>query len=263
MTDERVPDPTHRRRQPVRSAVRRVLQVADILASGDASIMDVLRPGFSLTSARMLARVRGHVPTLRTILDAGANIGQFALAASRAYPEARVLAFEPLPSAASVLRRRSLGTSRIAVHECALGQEAGDATLLQNEYSHVSSILPIHPRNRHPNYDASKVRTLRVKLARLDQLVSAEDLIPPVLLKLDVQGYEKQVLAGAQGILPAIEYLVVEAAFATLYEGQATFDELHQMLSDAGFAFVAPVGFQQGAKGVVIEMDGLYRRRRP
>jgi len=254
-------DPTRGRRHPIKAAVRRVLQVADILVSGDASITDVLRPGFSLTSVRMIARVRAHVPTLRTILDAGANVGQFTLAAARAYPEARVLAFEPVPQAAAILRQRSSGNPRVEVHECALGRESGDLTLFQNEYSHVSSALPIHPNNRHPNYDPTKVQAVQVKVARLDDRVSADDLIEPALLKLDVQGYEREVLAGAHGILSRIEYLVVEAAFVELYDGQPTFEDLHRLLTDGGYDLVAPVGVQEGSEGVVIEMDGLYRRR--
>lgn len=261
MTTASSQDRARSQRHRLKAAARRVLQVADVLVSGDASIADVLRPGFSLTSARMVARIRAHVPALQTILDAGANVGQFTLAAARAYPDARVLAFEPVPNAAAILRRRSSGNPHIEVHECALGRENGELTLFQNEYSHVSSALSIHPKNPHPNYDPTKVQALQVKVARLDDCVLANDLAAPALLKLDVQGYEREVLAGAHGILSGIEYVVVEAAFVELYQDQPMFEDLHGLLCESGYELVAPVGVQEGSAGVVIEMDGLYRRR--
>jgi len=253
--------PRARPRRPLGAAVRRMLRVVDVVASGDASIRDLWRPGFSVTAARMLARIASHVPALDLILDAGANTGQFTLAALRRYPAARVVAVEPVPHAAALLRERTRDTDRVAVHQCALGRESGEITLFQHEYSHVSSILPIHAANRHPNYDAEKVRPLTVEVARLDELVPIDALAGPALLKLDVQGYEREVLAGAQRILSQIDYVVVEVAFAELYEDQPLFDEVHRLLRDGGYELVAPVGFQHGAEGVVIEMDGLYHRR--
>ena len=87
------------------------------------------------------------------------------------------------------------------------------------------------------------------------------DVKTPVLLKLDVQGYEKQVLLGARDFVKEyVDHIVFETSFVPLYADQPLFDEMHGFVKELGYDFVGPVGFHQGKDLAIIEMDVLYRR---
>lgn len=235
-------------------------RVLDVLSLDGVSPFDLATPGFSIASTKLVRAIAAQCGAPGTVLDVGANVGQFALAALRAFPQARVISFEPVPETAAVLKRNLRGDARAEVRECALGRSDGEVTFFRNAYSHVSSALPIHPDNAHPNYDAAAVTPIRVPLRRLDHVIEPGLLRGPVGLKLDAQGFEAEVLAGATSLLPQVDWIVMEISFVPLYEGQPSFEALDALARELGYAFVAPVGVQTGRDDMIIEMDALYRR---
>lgn len=76
-----------------------------------------------------------------------------------------------------------------------------------------------------------------VMMDRLDAIWPMLDVRPPVLLKLDVQGYERRVLEGARITLRAVEIVVVEVSFRPLYEGQSSFGHTYDLLYRSGFRY--------------------------
>lgn len=240
--------------------VSQLLEVLRIAIHPDGGVRELVGSGLSVSSFEMAGAVATHAPVIRTVIDAGANRGQFARASARRWPGARVYAFEPLPDMAALLRRRVGGEPRIRVVETALGERTGRVKFFRNAYTHVSSVLPIHEANDQPKYDKSLVTELEVPITRLDEAVATLEIESPVLLKMDVQGYERAVLEGATAFLSRIDYLVYETSFQPLYEGQPVFDALHDYVRGLGFEFVAPVGFNRGKGFSIIEMDVLYRR---
>lgn len=221
---------------------------------------EILTPGFSLASTQVVRGIRSYCPDIKTIIDVGANTGQFALAAHRSFPSARIYSFEPAPATRAKLNKNVRGIANITVHPEALGERTGTTTFHVTAYSHVSSILSISPENKNPNYEHQRAATIDVAVARLDDLASRLNLVGPVLLKLDVQGYEEQVLKGATETLDKVQWVVLEGSFEELYIGQPLYGKLDEFLRSRGFTLVAPVGFQRGRDGRIIEMDALYRR---
>ena len=112
------------------------------------------------------------------------------------------------------------------------------------------------------NCDAKRTKTIEVDIFRLDDLISTLELNieQPTLLKLDVQGYEKNVLQGAEKTLESIDYIALEATFVQLYENQPLFEELHEILHMIDFELVAPLDVNEGVNHSIVEMDILYRR---
>jgi len=160
----------------------------------------------------------------RTVVDVGANRGQFLLVAARRFPDAALIAFEPLPGPREVLRRVMPRRRPVRLFEEALSDRAGTATFHVSRADDSSSLLPIAAAQVATFPGTEEVAQLTVRTVRLDEVLTRDDLEPPVLLKIDAQGGELAVIEGASGVLAAINTILVECSFAELYEGQPTAD---------------------------------------
>lgn len=212
-------------------------------------------PCLRLNSA--LKRQQSH---FATILDVGANAGQFAVAAALHFPDARIYAFEPLPEVYRELCRNLRHHHHVVAFNWALGRTGGRLAFNRNAYSRLSSALAIASGNRYPRYRERNTRAVEVAVERLDDCARRLDLVPPVLLKMDVQGMEKEVLLGASRTLERIDFLLYETALVPLYQNQPLFDEMHRFTVDLGYRLRAPLTLNQSRSGIVIEMDVLYEK---
>ena len=233
----------------------------DILLEPGALRAIATWPKFSVTSFKMvtgLAR-QGIVP--KTIIDVGANVGQFAVAAAMTFPEAQIHSFEPLPESAARLRKNVHKLHAVKVYTLALGEREGECIFHRNAHSHASSVLPLAEAHRRAFPAANDLGTLTVEMTTLDRAFAGITLEPPVLLKLDVQGYEAQTLKGGSRTLEHCDYVVAEASFKPLYEGEASFTSVLALMQQFGFQFLRPVGWLcDPATGEVLQADALFRR---
>ncbi len=218
---------------------------------------------FSLTAFHLLRRLRVESPEFMTIIDGGANIGQFARAALMTYPSANLIAFEPLLEEAQTLRKNLADTPRATVLQSALGPENGHLQFHRNSYSLSSSALPLHQNHQDAFPDAVEEGTVEVPVGRLDDLLDDFELPRPALLKLDLQGFEIPALRGATKILTEIDCILVETAFKPLYQGEALFPELNAFLEAAGFRFSRPLDVLEDPNGSIVQMDALFVRVEP
>ena len=195
----------------------------------------------------------------RTVVDVGANRGQFALAARAALPGARIFSLEPLEEAQEVWRTIFAGDADATLIPVAAAAEAGEARFHLSRSPDCSSLLPIGEGQlrRFPGTGAAGCR--HVQTARLDGVLVLGELEPPVLLKIDVQGAELGVLEGTGELLPAIRDVWIEASFETLYEGQALAGEVADWLGARGFRLMA-VRNPLVAGGGVVQADLCFRR---
>jgi FkbM family methyltransferase len=197
----------------------------------------------------------------KTILDVGANVGQFAVACTKIFPGVVVHSFEPLPLCVKELKGNVARLRGVRVYPVALGEQEGEVTMHVNSHSHSSSILGLGERHRKAFPDAREVQTIRVAISTLDRELKSVPLEDPILLKLDVQGYEAQVLEGATETLKKVDYVLLEASFRPLYEGEETFMEIARMMEDLGFEFLRPIAWLSDPhNGEVLQMDALFAR---
>lgn len=218
-------------------------------------------PRFSLTSYRMVSSLAKQNIVPRTVIDVGANAGQFAIASAKLFPDVAVHSFEPNPDCAATLQRNVASLKNVQVYPLALGDEKGEAAFHVNSHSHSSSILPLTGNHREAFPQAREVDTIRVTLSTLDQVFADVELPGPVLLKLDVQGYEARVLRGAANTLKRIDHVVLEASFKPMYQGEMLFMDMALLMRDYGFTFLRPVGLLPDPRtGEIIQMDALFRR---
>ena len=107
---------------------------------------------------------------------------------------------------------------------------------------------------------AAELPSETVTLHRLDTVVHGRTLARPVLLKLDVQGFELEVVTGAADTLAQVDAILVETAFVPGYAGQPAFAAVHEALSQLGWSLDRPLYFRKETDGRIVEADCLYRR---
>lgn len=136
------------------------------------------------------------------IVDVGANIGQFSSAARFWCPRCRIVGFEPDPATFGRLSRNVRVSGSTSLFEMALGSDTGCKTLYRHPLSIMSSLDPVGD-----GYSADN--TVPVPVGRLDDVLG-QDSSPIDLLKIDVEGYEMEVLLGGTATLGRSRYLLVE-----------------------------------------------------
>jgi len=198
---------------------------------------------------------------MATLIDVGANVGQFSLLCRTDRPDLRIHAFEPLTRPANKYLELFKDDSQTVLHRCALGPESTATSMYVSGRDDSSSLLLITEEQTSFAAGTATVGTELVVVSRLDEILAENDIVRPALLKLDVQGYELQALLGCGRLLDRIDSVYVEVSFVTLYLGQALADEIVQFLFANGFSLTAvnnPV-FDPG--GRCMQADFLFRRR--
>lgn len=218
-------------------------------------------PKFSASSFLNVSRLKRLGISPRTVIDIGANVGQFAVAAGKLFPSAIVYSFEPDSLCFEKLRAAVDGMTNVRVYALALGERSGSAQLSLATHRQSNSLLP--PSSEHLKLfpGAHVVDRVAVPLQTLDEVAARLSLDPPVLLKIDVQGYEDRVLVGARETLRAIDYALVEVSFAPLYDEGATLPVIIGLMEASGFTSmkgISAIRFATGAE--ILQMDVLFLR---
>ena len=197
-----------------------------------------------------------------TVIDVGANKGQFALLALELFPEAVVHAFEPLAAPFARLSAWGKDETRLARHRLALAAIAGPATMQVTARDDSSSLRAITDRQVAVFPGTHAIGTELVETARLDAVLSPAQLRPPTLLKIDVQGSELEVLKGAGALLGLIDWVYVECSFEELYAGQSLEPEVTAFLGAAGFTPLVHWNIARDEGGRPVQADVLFGRER-
>ncbi|HLH75233.1 MAG TPA: FkbM family methyltransferase [Candidatus Binataceae bacterium] len=220
-------------------------------------------PKFSLTSFRMVDALRRQNIHPQTVIDVGANAGQFAVAAVKLLAPSKLYAFEPIPQVWEQLKRNTASLPQVEAHSLALGEAAGERQFHLNAHSHSSSLLPLGQGHREAFPNAREVGSILIKVSTLDQFFGSLELPPPVLLKLDVQGYEAKVIAGASAMLARVRWVIAETSLRPLYDGEPLFLDLVEIMAQTGFKFLRPVGWlTEPRSSEILQLDALFERAR-
>jgi FkbM family methyltransferase len=198
------------------------------------------------------------------VFDVGANAGQFGreLRHHIGY-RGRIVSFEPLESAHRQLRRAAAAdASWIVADRAAIGSSEGEIEINVAANSVSSSALPMLDAHVKAAPDSAYTRVEKAKLHTLDSLAGAYLRAGDVAyLKVDTQGYESEVLKGAQDTLARVKGLQLEISLVQLYHGQKLFTELLADISAMGFVLwgLAPA-FADPASGQLLQVDATFFR---
>ncbi len=194
----------------------------------------------------------------RTVVDIGANRGQFALVTRRCLPEAQIVSFEPLAEPAKRFRSVFKNDPDITLRQTAIGPQAGETIIHVSAADDSSSLHPISPLQERLFPGTHEIRTEKIKIGPLSNYVIPEDIVRPAMLKLDVQGYELEALRGCEDLLCLFSHVYVECSFVELYSGQALADDIIAWLKERGWCLSGIYNMAYDRKGKSIQADFLF-----
>jgi FkbM family methyltransferase len=199
-------------------------------------------------------------PAFQTIVDIGANRGQFALAARQWAPDARVISFEPLSAPARIFRSVFTEDALVILHEAAIGPQPQRRQMHVSARDDSSSLLPICGLQSEIFPGTAEVSTIEVHVAPLDAFVKPDEIRGPAMLKLDVQGYEYEALCGCESLLRRFDFVYCECSYVELYSGQKLAADIIAWLSDRGFLLKGMFNPAYDAEGQAVQADFLFAR---
>lgn len=197
-------------------------------------------------------------PNLATIVDIGANRGQFSLAARRWAPTANIIAFEPLEKAATTFRRVFRKDAKVSLHQTAIGPQAGETIIHVAAADDSSSLLPMTALQEKLFPGTREIGTEKIIVGPLSDFVSENDIVPPAMLKLDVQGFEFQALQGCANLLDRFDCVYVECSFMELYAGQKLADDVIQWMLAKGLSLKNVFNMAYDNTGKPVQADFFF-----
>jgi len=199
---------------------------------------------------------------IRTVIDVGANTGQFARYIRSVLPEAKVICFEPLPGPFEELKTWAMDQKgRVTPLNIALGEKEGMVEMFcHTDHSPSSSLLHSTPVSHSYYPFTEREIPVPVRLSTCDRALAESGIAieSEVLIKLDVQGYEDRVIKGALQTLRSAKACLTEIDFDTLYDGQCTFRDVWKLLDDLGYRYAGNFDQTCAADGHVIFADALF-----
>lgn len=199
------------------------------------------------------------------VFDVGANTGQFGRELRRQGFQGDIISFEPVREVFADLQNRIHGDPKWSAHCLALGAEPGRGTVHVSRASVYSSLVKQREFAIHFDDAIEVTANEEVEIARLDNFVGVTEG-RHAFLKIDTQGFEKQVLAGAERVLDKVEGVLLEVSLVPLYVDTWKLEDVVAFMRSKGFvlAQVKPVNALRISDGVsFLEIDCLFRRLLP
>jgi FkbM family methyltransferase len=198
-----------------------------------------------------------HVGKFRNVVDVGANAGQWSSMLLNCVTPQKLIMIEPQPAAFATLQKKFGNNRRVQLHNVAIGERESVETLkITRDTTGASLLQPREEMRAVVGRNWTITSEVQVEITTLDRLLV--DLAEISLLKIDVQGYEKAVLAGAKQTLAKTRFLMIELNFMPQYAGGSWFGDLQEILMrDFGF-FLANASQPQVLNGRASKCDGLY-----
>ncbi|MFP5277757.1 MAG: FkbM family methyltransferase [Acidobacteriota bacterium] len=198
------------------------------------------------------------------VIDVGANVGQFGESLRAQGYRGKIVSFEPTRAAFQELARKAAADGNWQAHHCGLGAAAGTATLHASQLSVFNSFLELSPSaGLHDNRMAID-HTEEVPIQTLDEI--AESLLREsrsLLLKVDTQGYERQVLEGGRQTVARAAGILMELPVIHTYKGDWHLHEAIEYMFELGFvpAQIQAVGYHGADNVSAVDFDCLFRPR--
>ena len=210
--------------------------------------------------ARRMALLRHH--EVGVVLDVGANTGQYARSLRRNGYQGRIVSFEPMAAAFQTLQSYAQADPAWEAAHLGLGETEEEATIHIARNPQCSSLLAPLPRYLEASPAPTLVAEESVRIQPLDAVFPTYVREGErVFLKLDVQGYERHVLEGAQASLPHLAGVQLELSMVPLYEGGPVLEEMLAYLAGQGFTLMSiEPAASHPRTGQQLQVDGVFFR---
>lgn len=194
------------------------------------------------------------------VLDVGANIGQYATELRSIGYKGKIFSFEPVSESFNKLKKASKNDPNWQVFNFSLGDFEGETEINISKNSVSSSILNNLPQLTESAPDAVFVNKETIKVKTIDQVFKEFNIANEnIYLKIDTQGFESKVIAGAEKSISKIKALQIEMSIVPTYQGAITFEEMTNLLKSKGFEiFSIESGYFDSNSGKLLEIDGVF-----
>lgn len=193
------------------------------------------------------------------VADIGANIGQYSMELIRSGFKNKIISFEPLGDIYDKLLQNSSRYPQWTVYDrCAIGNETGEIEINVSQNYESSSIYNVLDKSIKAEPSTRFVKKETVKIARLQDVLKYTPGTK-IHLKIDVQGYEEQVLSGSEALFDVVSSIEIEISLIPLYEGALSPQVLLSKLGDYGYSpvFYTSV-FDDSKTGGVLQLNGFF-----
>ncbi len=197
------------------------------------------------------------------VFDVGANVGQYATSLRELGYNRKIVSFEPLSTAHAQLQQISNKDLLWQIADrMAIGDRDDEITINIASNSVSSSILPMVDLHLNAAPASAYIAQETVKLSKIDTI--AHQYLQGnqnIFLKVDVQGFEQQVLAGAVQTFPQIQGIQLEMSLAPLYEGELVMQDMLALMQQHNYSLHSVIpGFADPETGRLLQMDGIFFR---
>jgi len=221
---------------------------------------------------KLYNHLNGEVPLLiklikdfniKTVIDTGANTGQYASQLLRTGFKGTIYSFEPISKPFQILKKHAEGNSHWHPIQSAIGSKDDESFINVSENIVSSSIYEVNDNSLSAEPSTRTVRKEKIKVITLDSFFGKGNLLErDILLKLDVQGFELEALRGGIKALKEIRIIQAELSFVPLYKEAPLFLEVVSFLESQGFEiFTIFPGFRDATTGRLLQADGLFIKK--
>lgn len=206
--------------------------------------------------------LRNH--NIDLVFDVGANIGQYAEEIISNGYSGKVVSIEPMLAAYNIIKAKSEKNINWDTFNIGLGNANENLKINVANNSASSSILPMH--NNHSlasdvKFEGEEIVTIQ----RFDDFLEEHNFgsFKKKFIKIDTQGYEFNVLQGAEKSLNTIDGIQLEMSLFPLYDGEMLFPEMLKYLIEKGFSLYSlEPGFSNHKSGQLLQVDGVFFRNK-
>jgi len=209
---------------------------------------------------QQLDLLRKH--NINLIFDVGANVGQYALKMRKLDYLGQIVSFEPQPNAFQEVKLKADLDPNWTVVECAIGNYSGETQINVSQNSYSSSILEVMPVHLESAPESAYLHKVGVPITTIDAII--DRYCHPgtnLYIKVDTQGFERQVFEGCRQSLDKIRGFQMELSLVPLYEGETLMQEMVDLLRGHGFKLVLIEGGHRNYEtGELLQVEGYFYR---
>ena len=195
-----------------------------------------------------------------TVFDIGANTGDYSKKMRELGYRKKIISFEPLNDAFEILKKSASKDNNWTVNNYALGDDDVKSVINIAGNSCSSSILNMLPKHVESDPGSKYVAQQDIDVKKLDSIFSTfASKENRVMVKIDTQGYEKNVIDGANESLNRIVIIQLEMSIVPLYENEMLFTEMIKYLESKGFQLYSlENGHYNRDTGQLLQVDGVF-----
>ena len=197
-----------------------------------------------------------------TILDIGANIGQYANIMRELGYDGHILSFEPMKKEYDLLLQNSENDKNWNVFNYGFGDKNEQLSINISQNSYSSSLLNLTNSQLEGDWRSRNIGTEKVSIIDFNSYLENFDFTNKVALKLDVQGYEFKIIKTIEDKVHLFALIQLEVSLTELYKGETLYFQIDDFLRGKNFVLVSiEPGFYNNQTGQMLQSDFIYIKK--